>query len=546
MPVRIGDIAVELDPLHPEEKILSVWNRLQDASGQSVFPVVRDGVPIGLLRASDIAARLLAAAAGGASVLGTVGDLMQGDPVIADPISPVSLIAKEIADGQGAKGELGVLAADDGTYTGFVPADALFHAVATENAERASNMQILMQRAKAQKAATDHAIEKNSRFLAFVSHEIRTALTGTLGMADLLADAGLSEPYRQYAETLSDSGRHLERLLTDLLDLSRLDADKMPIQPEPFKLADFAHETRMMWSQEAGSRNVNLNVSCKAGANTRIEADAVRLRQILFNLVSNALKFSGGKKVDVVLDVDEGDAGSLGLQMTVADTGVGISEEDQERLFGIFEQAKSDTVHRYGGSGLGLAIAKGLADRMDGRITLESREGRGSVFTVYCPVRRAGPRLAVKNDRPKLGNIKLGQVLIVDDHEASRLVLTQALSEAGWRVDVVNTAEQGLRRASEIPYQAILLDLHLGASSGLKVARHLRRQEGPNLSAVLLAVTADTRETLREACRRAGFNDVLTKPIRPKDLVATLIDTLLAAEQSERVDDQLRRLGTAD
>ncbi|MEM6900012.1 MAG: ATP-binding protein [Pseudomonadota bacterium] len=545
MPVRIGDISVSVEPLHPEARLLSVWNRFQDSEEHPMIPVVKDGLPVGIIRRSDIATRLLEAASGGASVLGTVMDILDDQPVKAELIAPASYVAKQIAETGRNSLDSGIIATDGGQYAGFVPADELFRTIAAENAARAAKMKALVEMVDAQKSANEQEIDKNTRFLAFVSHEIRTALTGTLGVADLLAEAGLSEPHRGYANAISESGHLLERLLTDLIDLSRLDADKMPILPEPFKLADFAQETRMLWAREAGSRNISLNVTCRSGANTRIEADSIRLRQILFNLVSNALKFSEGSKVDVILDTVESAGDALNLEMIVSDAGIGISDEDKERLFGVFEQARTETVHRYGGSGLGLALAKGLARKMDGTITLEDRAGGGSVFTVRCPVRRAGPRLAIKNERPRLANLKLGRVLIVDDHDVSRLVLTQSLSEAGWAVDVLETAEQALRRSSEIEYQAILLDLHLGATSGLKLARDLREMDGPNQGSAILAVTADARESVRDACARAGLNGVVTKPLRPKDLVATLIDTLIAAEQNTSVGDQIRRLGRA-
>ncbi|MEO0882128.1 MAG: ATP-binding protein [Pseudomonadota bacterium] len=545
MPVRIGDIAIAVEPLHPEARLLSVWNRFQDTDEYPMIPVVDGGVPIGIIRRSDLATKLLAAASGGAAVLGTVTDILEDDPIMAELIAPASYVAKQIAEAGKNGLEAGIIATDGGQYAGFVPADELFRTIASENAARAAKMKVLSERVEAQKATTDREIERNSRFLAFVSHEIRTALTGPLGIADLLADAGLDDPYRGYASTLSDSGRLLERLLTDLIDLSRLDANKMPILPEPFKLADFAHETRMVWSKQAGSRNTSLNVTCKSGANTRIEADGMRLRQVVFNLVSNALKFSEGKSVDVTLDVTDSSEDAFGLEIVVSDTGIGISDEEKDRLFGVFEQARSDTVHRYGGSGLGLALAKGLIQKMGGTITLEDNKGGGAVFTVRCPVRRAGPRLAVKNDRPRLANLKLGRILVVDDHDTSRLVITQALTEAGWSIDVVETAEQGVRRANSIEYQAILLDLHLGSASGLQVARQLRQDSGPNQTSVILAVTADARETVRDACERAGLNGVITKPLRPKDLVATLIDTLILADQSTPIDDQIRRLDKA-
>ncbi|MEM9670277.1 MAG: ATP-binding protein [Pseudomonadota bacterium] len=545
MPVRIADIAQKIDPVCSNTRLLVVWNRFQDDAQLHSLPVVDEGKPVGLLTRSKLATGLLSTANTASSVLGQVSDVLIDDPITAELITPVSYVAKENADAARDSLMAGVIAVDDGEYAGLATADAILKTVAEENAARANLIQAQAKRIENQKSIADRTIEKNNRFLAFVSHEIRTSLTGTLGIADLLAEAGLNEPYRGYAETISDSGRLLERLLTDLLDISRLNANKMPILPEPFRLADFANETRVHWTQQAGARNISLNVNCLADANARIEADAIRLRQVLYNLVSNALKFSESSKVEVTLDLNDASGDSLALNMTVSDTGMGISAEDKERLFGIFEQAKTDTVYRFGGSGLGLAIAKGLTERMGGQIALQDRPGGGSIFEVMCPVKRAGPRLAVRNEMPRLANLKLGKVLIVDDHEASRTVLFNALRDAGWSVDVVATPEQAIRRAGSVPYQAVLLDLHLGSASGLQIARHLRGNEGPNRNTLMMAVTADARITVNDACKNAGFDGVLTKPLRPKELVANLMDALISSSHYEPVGAQLSRLNAA-
>jgi len=362
-----------------------------------------------------------------------------------------------------------------------------------------------------------------------------------LGIADLLENKKLEPEAREHARTISESGQHLDRLLSDFLDLSRMETGKLTIAPAPFKVSEFVKDTRLLWSGGAGKKDVSLKITQNNSAADRIEADATRLRQILFNLINNAMKFTEQGSVHAHIQTRSMNGSLLNLEMTVTDTGIGIADKDKARLFEAFEQANPQTVHRYGGTGLGLSIAKGLIDQMGGRISMSDNPAGGTIFRVVCPVRKAGPRLAVENKpRRKSANLKLGRILLVEDHDVSRLVICEALKAVGWTVDSVETVEQGQRRAANVAYQAILSDLHLGAMTGIDFVKSIRGLYGPNHSAPVLAVTADVSEERQRQCERAGFTAFIEKPIRPRHLVATLIDTIISHEADNRAPSVLK------
>lgn len=539
MATRISDLVKFVAPLFPDDDGTEACRRFRADAALTAVPVVRDDIPLGLVLREDLAGHLLSADGKARMLAQSVTDLMRHDISLCELQASVAFAA---ANG-GEAVRHGLIAVDSGQYAGLVDAGSVLTCLAGETAARAQAMKSMRARLDMQREQAKRHSDEQARFLAMLSHEIRTPLTGVLGLADLLCHAGLEAAPRDYARAISDSGRMLERLLSDLLDMSRLDAGKMPIQPEAFSLADFARETRALWSAQAGSRNVALTVACDDREATRLEADADRLRQILFNLVSNALKFTDAGKVDVMLRVEAEEDGDLVLRMSVRDTGPGITPELRARLFRAFEQASPETVRRHGGSGLGLAIAKGLAERMGGTIVLSDNPGGGAVFSVTCPVRRAGPRLAVENPRKRVGQCRLGRILVVDDHDVSRYVIEEALAGAGWKVDSVATVAQAMRRAGETGYQAMLIDLRLGEESGLALARRIRTGGGPNMSVPLLAATADVSDEARAACTGAGFQGFVAKPIRPRDMVATLVDAILDGEQALPV--AVRRLAAS-
>ena len=532
MTVRIRDLCDPVLTLAPDAGVPVARQLFLSSPELQAIPVVYEAAPLGLI----VRSRFMELFASVPNVRGLmqqpVTRIMVSAPDLADVNAPAALIAKQLAEASPGIRTDGMIATEDGRYVGYVAAEKLFAAVAKENAMRAKVMKANLTRLdKARQESIDLRREQ-ARFIAFLGHEIRTPLTGILGVADLLGDRKLDSEAKTYARTISQSGQHLDRLLGDFLDLSRLEVGKLKISPAPFKVSDFANEIRQLWGAQAGKKGVSLKVTLDNNAADRVEGDATRLRQILFNLIGNAMKFTEKGSVAAHIETRATSAAGLTLVMTVTDTGIGIADKDKKRLFEAFEQATPQTVHRYGGTGLGLSIAKGLVGRMGGKITLMDNPEGGTIFKVICPVLKAGPRLAVENKtKRRSANFRLGRILLVEDHSVSRFVISEALKAVGWQVDAVETVEQGKRRAGEIEYQAILSDLHLGDQTGLDFVKHLRARHGLNQWIPVLAVSADVSEQRISQAINAGFNGFIEKPIRPRQLVAKLVDVIVTHSQ---------------
>ena len=529
MPVRVEDIAVAVRPVPTAVTVSAVFTRLLADPDQFAVPIVSDGAALGMVTRRAVIEALATPSGRQSNGAARITDLMRDQPVMCEAGTPVGLVAKLAADGSTSALNDGVIVLSEGKYLGLISPSALLSAVALENAARARAMQVAQKRLQKTKNDAGAFDQEKARFLAFVGHEIRTPLTGILGVADLLQDSVNGGEPKRLARTISESGHHLDRLLTDLLDLSRLEAGKLAVNNAPFDLHEFANDARDLWQSRIAGKRLDLRIKVAGGAVARLEADAMRIRQILFNLMSNALKFTERGYIGVELSTLEA-AGNLKLRMTVEDTGCGITDTDKARLFQAFEQARPSTAGTHGGFGLGLSIAKGLARRLGGEITLADNPEGGSIFTVTMPVERAGPRLAVTGapPKPRMRAFELGRILLAEDHAVSALVVTRALSAAGWQVDTVQTAEDAIDRAATHPYQAILTDIHLPGASGDEVLAAIRAARGPNALAPIIAVTADVSPERRLACEQAGFTTIIEKPIRPRALVASLVDILLA------------------
>jgi hypothetical protein len=536
MLARVEDISLPIPPVAADTNCAAALSLFLSDTSLFALP----------LRAEDGALTLVTRSAVTEAMVGPEGRMVWASqpvamlasetPLIVEAATPAGLAAGNAAASNPAALGEGLIVVLEGVYRGLVNPATLTATIAKENAARARTLGQAARRMEAAKSKLNSAAREKADFLAFLGHEIRTPLTGILGVADLLQDSVSGGEPKRLARTISESGHHLERLLNDLLDLSRLEAGKMPLHAAPFDLDEFAAEARDVWQPRTDGKRVALRIHVEDGT-PRIEADALRLRQILFNLLSNALKFTELGHVDVSLATWR-DESSLRLRMSVSDTGCGITDEDKARLFEAFEQASAETVHTHGGSGLGLAIAKSLAKAMGGEIKLADNPDGGSIFTVDLPVRKAGPRLVSspqpeKTMRPQMGKFDLGRILVIEDHAASALVITEALRAAGWEVDHAPNASAARDYVFDVGYQAILTDIHLPDESGDMILRTLRTTPGPNSEIPVLAVTADLTDARRMACKAAGFIAMIEKPIRPRTLVATLADILMLGDSPD-------------
>jgi signal transduction histidine kinase/ActR/RegA family two-component response regulator len=363
----------------------------------------------------------------------------------------------------------------------------------------------------------EEAVAAKSAFVAMISHELRTPISAILaGAARLHADAP-DAASRNHAQLIGDAGGMMRTLLNDLLDLSRLDAGRMAVEQSPFDLRKTVADTLRLWRPDAQKKGLRLRVEGAARLPRWVAGDSMRLRQVLNNLLSNAIKFTAQGAITVRLVVRE-DGDRLRLEATVADTGPGIAEADLARLFTPFDQLGSDVVRRHGGSGLGLVISRELARLMGGDLTVTSPPGRGACFRLEILVEAAQP----EEQREGGAAIDGARVLAVDDHVVNRRAIELVLQSFGIQPTLAESAERALELLESEPFDVMLMDVYMPGMDGREATRQLRASDGPNRDIPVIAVTASATAKDWEACRAAGMNAHVAKPIDPGQLHAAL------------------------
>jgi signal transduction histidine kinase/ActR/RegA family two-component response regulator len=364
------------------------------------------------------------------------------------------------------------------------------------------------------------AAQAKSQFLATMSHEIRTPLNGVIGMARLLVDAKLPPAEREMAETLCDCGDHLLAVVNDVLDLSKLDSGRFELDAQPFDVVQLVQRAAAMFEAAANAKGVALRVSVEPRCTALRRGDATRLRQVLLNLIGNAVKFTEHGAVDVELD---GNAVSLTLR--VVDTGIGMDGDTVARLFAPFEQGSLAVARRFGGTGLGLAIAARLVERMGGRIEVASEPGRGSAFTVHVPLavtaaERVPPSAAAAG---VAAHLEPGlRVLVAEDNPVNALLVRHLLERMGCEAQVVADGMQAVAAWRRGEFDAILMDRHMPGMNGLEATAVIRADGERGRNAKVIALSAGMADVERQECLLAGMDDFVEKPVRPAALAEAL------------------------
>ncbi len=362
------------------------------------------------------------------------------------------------------------------------------------------------------RAAAESANRAKSAFLANMSHEIRTPMNGVLGMAELLRQTSLSAEQHELASTIRESGQALLELLNDILDLAKVESGKLELRPGPVRLENQLHEIERLFRARAAEKGIALRVESAPGSDVVVLADELRLRQVLANLVSNAVKFTDQGEVLLRLTVDTEHDGSLIAHFTVSDTGIGITPADQARLFDVFTQAEEDASARRGGSGLGLAICRRLVELMGGTISVAATLGQGSTFSVAIPlVLSALPVPA--SVLPEAAPSAPSRILVVDDNAVNRRVIQLMLDKLGCSATLATNGEDALLIAASGNFDLILMDWQMPGMDGVTAARILTERWADNERIPIVAITANAMQGDRETCLAAGMSDYLTKPI---------------------------------
>ncbi|MEZ0326280.1 MAG: ATP-binding protein [Fimbriimonas sp.] len=355
-----------------------------------------------------------------------------------------------------------------------------------------------------------------TEFLANMSHEVRTPINGVLGLARLLAGSELNEQQRTYVDGIISSGDVLLRVIGDVLDLSKIEAERLEFVPEPTIVRRLVTDVVNLYKGQALSKGVDISGSVDDDVPAVAVLDASRVRQVLGNLVGNGVKFTQAGSVKVTLSASEGL-----LQFVVRDTGSGISEKQLEAVFKPFRQI-STRGRNEGGTGLGLTISKKLAELMGGTITVESQVGAGSRFTFRLPLEEAQYSPAVDEGSESAADLSGLRILLVEDNQVNILVASGLLTQLGCLVDTAENGVQAVELALQAPYDAVLMDIQLPVMDGLEATTAIRRQEAEGKRVPIIALTAGTLFEEREACFQAGVDDYLSKPFTVEGLVSTL------------------------
>jgi signal transduction histidine kinase/ActR/RegA family two-component response regulator len=386
---------------------------------------------------------------------------------------------------------------------------------------------------EAARDAAEAATIAKSNFLASMSHEIRTPLNGVLGLAQLLERTDLREDQKAYVSTILASGRTLLSLIDELLDFSRIEAGELVIVEEPFDLRGALEDLRLLFRAQAEAKDLALAFELEADLPARVVSDSKRVKQVLVNLLGNAIKFT--ERGEVVMRVDRlerpGSERSW-LRFEVTDTGIGIPEKDMSRIFEPFSQGDPGISRRYGGTGLGLAISRTIAERLGGRLVATSLPGTGSTFTFEIP---AKPLPAAPTSHAGLavheGPVdRLRPVLVAEDNEVNRMVVVEMLRRLGCDVDVAADGARALERIGQRTYDVIFMDVMMPDLDGLEATRRLRRMPLARRPYVV-ALTAGVMPGDRERCAEAGMDDFVAKPVQLDEVRKAL----LRAAESERV-----------
>lgn len=398
---------------------------------------------------------------------------------------------------------------------------------------------------KARQAA-EQANESKSSLLAMISHEIRTPMNGIIGMAEMMGQQELSEDHRASLKVIRDSGVLLVDMINDLLDLSKLDAGKMDLKSEPLNLHSLLdHISRLMDGQirEHGNR---LSVELEDGVHGLLLGDSARIRQIVLNLLGNANKFTRNGQLTIRVRLQEDCSTSQRLRFEVQDTGIGISSEDQEKLFKPYMQTKEGSAFHYGGTGLGLSICKSFVELMRGSLGVISEKGAGSLFWFQIELVKGEGEIGELDDRDILREagelfscLPSASVLVAEDNPINRQVVVMQLKRWGLSdIDMAEDGEEAARMSAERSYSLILMDNRMPKLSGLEAAADIRRREAEMLlrRVPIVAMTGSAEAHARESCLQAGMDDYLIKPVSLEALGGTLKKWLSPNTQPEVLD----------
>jgi PAS domain S-box-containing protein len=460
------------------------------------------------------------------------GELLGQSPIIWLEASTlpdsVSEIRRLLHEGETYRRELHLRRKDGSLFWGAVSARAVIPGDLSHGSiwvvQDVSLQRAAVRDMREARELAEQAAKVKAEFLANMSHEIRTPMNAIIGMTHLVMATELDERQRDYLDKVKSSSRHLLGVLDDILDFSKIEAGKLQLDTQDFSLQRLLRETTDLLQERIHDKGLALSVEVAAQVPDQLHGDPLRLRQVLLNYLSNAVKFTERGHIGVSVALREARGDELCLEFAVSDTGIGLSEQQCAKLFASFQQADASTTRRYGGTGLGLAIAKQLALLMGGDVAVRSVLGQGSTFSFSARMQLAHAPL---HEQPSaevvLGRSQVlgGQVLLVEDNELNQQVAAELLRAMGCQVDIAGNGREALDKLEERRYDLVFMDMQMPVLDGLAATRELRLR--PQLAELpVVAMTANAMREDREACQAAGMNDFISKPFEPQTLHGVL------------------------